>query len=198
MTPKPYLSYSQMAVFERNPEEYADRYLFGEKQRISRNMALGSELAEGLEAGEATGNPLLDLVAARLPKYELMDKPLEAELKDKKGTIRLLAKPDSAKADYSAFYEYKTSTRKWTQKMVDESGQISFYATAIWLKTGKIPQDIKLICAETAYDEQGRVYATGEMWTIPTKRTLADIIKMTARIRRAWRGIEALCDKELI
>ena len=216
MTPKSYLSYSQMSVFERNPQEYADRYLYGKNHRISRNLKLGSDLAEGLEAGEATGNPLLDLVASRLPKFELMDQPILDEkgieifferdkkkikvpyLEDKKEKIPLLALPDTLHPTYSAFKEFKTSTKKWTQKQADESGQITFYATAIWLAKGFLPGDIELICATTEYDTEGRLRPTGDIWPIPTKRTLADIIKMTARIRRAWAGIKELCEKELI
>ena len=198
LTPRPYLSFSQMTLFERSPEAYAEQYLYGIKSHESKNMAYGSMLAKGLEDEEATGDPLLDLVMSRLPKFELMDKPLEADLKNGKEIIHLLAKPDTCKADYTAFKEYKTSVRKWTQKMVDESGQIDFYATAIWLKTGKIPQDIELVCAETAYDQDGKLSVTGEIWHFPTKRTMTNVIKTTKRMRAAWKGIQELCQKELL
>src|SRR3990167_8833891 len=145
LTPRNYLSFSQMTLFEMSPEKYADRYLFGKKERISRNMSYGSMMAYGLEVEEGTGDPLLDLMMARLPKFELMDKPIEADLPDGKGVIHILAKPDTAKADYTAFKEYKTSVRKWTQRMANESGQITFYTTVIWLKTKKIPKDIELV-----------------------------------------------------
>ena len=114
LTPRPYISFSQMVLFEHDPEKYADQYIYGNKQRISRNIAYGSQMATALESGEASGDPLLDLMAAQLPKFELMDVPFEAELKNGKETITLLAKPDTMKADCSAFKEYKTSTRKWT------------------------------------------------------------------------------------
>lgn len=198
LTPRPYLSFSQMTLFEMSPEKYADQYLFGKKQRINRNMAYGSMLADGLEAGESTGDPLLDLMMARLPKFELMDKSFEADLPNGKETIKILAKPDTAKADYTAFAEYKTSVRKWTQKMADESGQITFYATAMWLKTGKIPQDIELVDVVVGYEPDGRLQPTGDIWRFPTKRTMVDIIKMTSRMKRAWAGIKALCEKELL
>lgn len=198
MTPRPYLSMSQMTLYERSPQEYADTYLYGKKQRISRNIALGSAMATGLEDDLSSGDPMLDLMMAKLPKFELMDKPIYAELKDGKEVIKLLAKPDSAKADYTAFIEYKTSVRRWTQKMVDESSQITFYATTIWLLTGFIPKDIELVCVETAYNPDGSLSPTGEMWRIPTKRSMTDIIKMTGRMRKAWSGIKALCESELL
>ena len=198
LTPRPYLSFSQLTLFERSPELYAEQYLYNQKQRISRNMSYGSKMAEGLEFETATGDPMLDLMMARIPKFELMDKPVEATLEDGKAKIRLLAKPDTSKADYSAFKEYKTSVRKWTQRMADESGQVTFYATVIWLKTGKIPQDIELVNVQVDYDEEGRLAPTGELLRFPTKRTMTDIIKMTKRMRDGWHGIKSLCEKELL
>ena len=147
ITPRPYLSFSQMTLFEMSPDKYIQKYIYEEKERISRNIALGKQLADGLENGELSGDPLLDLVMAKMPKFELMDKPFETELKNGKEVIKILAKPDTMKPDMTAFEEYKTSTRAWTQKMADESGQITFYTTAIWLKTGRIPSDIELVCA---------------------------------------------------
>ena len=198
LTPRPYLSFSQMTLFERSPEQYADQYIYQKKQRISRNMAYGTLMAEGLENGEASGDPLLDLMMARLPKFELMDKPLEADLKDGKEVIHLLAKPDTAKADYTAFKEYKTSVRKWTQRMADESGQITFYTTTIWLRFGFIPKDIELVDVQVAYESDGRLQPTGDIWRFPTERTMVDVIKMTGRMKKAWRGIKALCESELL
>lgn len=216
--PRQYLSFSQMTLIERDPELYAKEYLYGEKKRISRNMHLGSQMAEGLEQGEASGDPLLDAMMAKLPKLDRADLPVESKkgvlvdfnrnghtikirvpvLKDPKGDIPILAVPDTATKDYSAFKEYKSSTRSWTQKMVDESGQVTFYATAIWLATGHIPTDIELVCVPTEYDADGRLSPTGELVRLPTSRSLSDVIKMTRRMRDAWRDIEALCKKELL
>ena len=152
ITPRQYLSYSQMALFERSPEQYDQQYIYGVKSRETQNMRYGKMLADGLEEEEATGDPLLDLMASQLPKFELMDKPIYADLKNGKEIIKLLAKPDTCKKDYTAFKEFKTSTRKWTQRMADESEQITFYTTVIWLteritlyaqlvRCGDIPQD---------------------------------------------------------
>ena len=82
--------------------------------------------------------------------------------------------------------------------MADDSGQITFYATTIWLATGKIPEDIELVNIETAYEEDGHLTVTGNMFRYPTRRTMADLIKMTRRIRIAWADIRDLCEKELL
>lgn len=220
-TPRAYLSFSQLTTFENSPREYASRYFYGEEQRVSENMSYGSQMAEGLEKEEATGDPLLDLMMARIPKFERMDMPVEdlqgAEVwfeRDKRlvkvpilenvaskpslGSIPLLAVPDSARSDFSAFKEYKTSIRRWTQRMADDSGQITFYTTAIWLLTKKIPQDIELVNVPVQYLEGGKLAPTGELVRLQTKRTLVDVIKMTRRMRTAWAGIQELYKKELL
>lgn len=215
LTPRPYLSFSQMTKFEMSPEEYVRDYIYGQRFRPSKNMLYGSALATGLEDGEATGDPLLDLMAARLPKLERMDLPVEDPkgfeitfregktakvpvLKTGNGSIPILALPDTSTADYTAFKEYKTSVRKWTQKMADQSGQITFYATAIWLARGYIPKDIELVNIQTAYDEYGGMTVTGEIYAYKTERTMVDVIKMTRRMKDAWAGIGKLCERELI
>ena len=218
LRPRKYLSFSQLTKFEMSPEKFIEEYVYGEKGRISRNMQYGSQLATGLESDEANGDPLLDLMASHLPKFERMDLPVEDPkgvwvtfkrnnkevtacvpvLENKGDDIPLLALPDSAKKDYSAFFEYKSSVRKWTQKMADDSGQITLYATAIWLAIGKIPDDIELVNIETVYQDDGSMTVTGNMYRFPTKRTMADVIKMTRRMRESWAGIRELCEKELL
>lgn len=198
ITPRPYLSFSQMTLVEMSPERYVDQYIHNKKQFVNKNMLYGTKLAEGLENDEATGDPLLDIMMSRIPKFELMDIPFEVDLKDGNRVIRLLAKPDTSKADYSAFKEYKTSVRAWTQRMADKSNQVTFYATCMYLKTGKIPADIELVCVPTQYTYDGGLEPTGEMLVFKTTRTMADIIKMTTRMKKAWKKIEELTERELL
>ena len=198
ITPRPYISFSSMALFEKSPEQWADIYLRDYPQYTNVNMLYGSLMANSLEKNELSGDPALDLMIENIPKFELIDKPIEANLKNGKDIIIVLAKPDTAKADYTAFKEYKTSLKKYTQKMADDSGQITFYATTIWLKTNKIPQDIELVNVQVKYTENGELTPTGELIRIPTTRTMVDIIKMIARIRKNWTLIQQFCEKELL
>jgi len=180
-------------------------------------MAYGSLLAEGLENEEATGDPFLDLMMARIPKFDRMDMHVEDKkgikveqtrhgktkvisiplLKNNGDDIPILALPDTAKKDFSAFKEYKTSVRKWTQKMADESGQITFYATAIWLAKGFVPKDIELVDVQVAYEADGRLQPTGDIYRFTTERNMIDVIKMTTRIKKAWAGIAKLGEKTI-
>ncbi len=218
LTPRPYLSFSQMTTFEMSPEKYADHYIHGKKQYVTKNMRYGSMLAEGLEDDEATGDPLLDLMASRIPKFERMDLPVEdvkgveiayhrgdkeyqvcvPVLKNDGGNIPLLALPDSSNSDYSKFKEYKTSVRTWTQRMADQSGQITFYATAMWIVRGKVPSGIELVNVPVKYAPEGDITPTGEIVVLPTKRTLVDIIKMITRMKKAWKGITELYESEIL
>ena len=179
-------------------------------------MQYGSMMADGLEKDEMTGDPILDLMMSRIPKFDIMDKPVEARngvrtlferdkkyyhipvLPNGKESIPIMAIPDTAKADGTAFKEYKTSVRRWSQKMADDSGQIGFYATAIWLKTGQIPADIELVNVVVDYAADGSLVPTGELIRLKTKRDMSDIIKMTKRMRDAWIGIKKLCEQELL
>jgi hypothetical protein len=215
ITPRPYLSFSQMTLFEMSPQRFIERYIQDREQYVSKNMKYGSLMADGLESEEATGDPLLDIVMAQIPKLERMDMAIEDPrgpevafrgdktakipvLRDGKVKIPILALPDTASADFRAFKEYKQSVRKWTQKMANDSGQITFYATAIWIAKGFVPQDIELVDVEVEYKDDGSMQPTGNIYRFPTKRTIIDIIKMTRRMKNAWAGITALCERELL
>lgn len=207
-----------MTTFEMSKKRFVDHYIYGKKQSINRNMAYGSMFAEGLELDELTGDPLLDIMISRMPQLGINDKPIQHKdgieiiyaqrggneklvvpyLRDGDEKIPLLAIPDTAIEGYTAFKEYKTSVRKWTQKMVDESGQVTFYATAIWLSYGFIPEDIELVNVVVEYMSDGALQPTGEMYRFKTTRSMIDIIKMTTRIKNAWKGIEEISQQELL
>ena len=202
LTPRECLSWSSMDLLERNVEKWKETYFENKKRGINRGEAFGKAMANGLENDEETGDAVLDLVISQIPKFELMDIAFTAEIKDKAGNIPVLAKPDTYKADYSAFKEYKTSQSAWTQKKVDTFGQITFYATVCFLKTGKIPHDIELVHVLTEKEDperlESKIRATGEIKRYYTHRKMSDILNMMVRMKKAWRLIEKICEEELI
>ena len=191
-----------MDLFERNKKQWIEVYLYGKKIPVNRGMALGRQMAEGLEKGEMTGELALDLAMAKLPKFEVMDKEFRAELQDAKRTIKILAKPDSMRKDMSGFYEFKTGQTPWSQRKADESGQITFYATAMYLVKRRIPSDIELVWVPTEKENpealDSKLTATGEIRRYRTERSIHDILKMMIRMRSAWHGIERLTERELL
>jgi hypothetical protein len=184
-------------------------------------------MADGLESGALTGDPVLDLMMERLPKFKIMDKVIEDPkgiivecfnyetrepekykvpfMKVGKMKIPLLAKPDTMKPNMTAFKEYKTGQARWTQHKADNWGQITFYALAIYLIKGKIPSDIELVHVQTEKQANvqldkniGGIGATGDMFRYPTSRNMMDVMRMMVRIKTCWTQIIKITEKELL
>lgn len=220
MHPRDYLSWSSFNTLERSPEQWKEIYIYGKKIPTNRGMAFGKMMATGLENDEATGDDLLDSVMSIIPKFEINDKILEDDkgvevdyydrekketikvkipfIKDGKNKIPILCKIDSRKEDCTGFKEDKTAQKRWTKKQVDEFGQITFYATGIYLKTGKIPYDIELVEVPTRTSPDGRIECTGEVYRHPTVRTMSQILNMMVRIKKAWVEINRIMEQELL
>lgn len=197
ITPKAYLSWTQLDMFERSPEQYKKIYIYGGRVPINRGMALGKEVAEALETGRETGIGINDRVIAKLPKLEIPELVIETEVNG----VPVKCVIDTASSDLSAFKEYKTGATPWDQKKADTHGQITFYCAAIQALTDKIPQDIELVWAPTKYvqgDYDKVPELTGEIIRFKTKRTTADLLKIKVRIKKAWDGIKKLTEEELI
>ena len=196
--PRPYLSWSQLTLFESSLERYMDIYIDESRMSINRGMAFGKEIADALEKEEATGDPIKDLLISQIPKFEIIEAELEATLKLGKTEIPLYGKADTAKKNLTAFKEYKTGQTSWSQKQVDNHGQITLYCTIIRARTGKIPKDIELVYIPTKRLPDDKVELTGDIHRIKTSRTLKDILKMEVRIKKAWEGIGQMCEEELL
>ena len=202
MHPEPYLNHTQMKTWETSPSSYIKFFVEGKKLGINRGMALGKSISDALELDEETGDPMKDLVIAGIPKFEegddIADEFMYMTLEHGVIKIPLRIRPDRCKKDLSAFKEYKTGPKEsWHQAKVDKDSQVTYYATGIYIKTGKIPGDIELVHAVTEKDEEGRPHLTGEIIRYRTKRTLIDVMKMKVRMMRAWKEIGAMIESEL-
>lgn len=210
MHPRPYISQTQLVLWENDPPGYMRRYFYGEQGRTNRGQALGKEVADHLESGEDTGKIEVDLVLAQIPKLALRDVKMMLEVSSGRGkdrrSIPVMIKPDMCMRDYSEFYEIKTGTGPWTQRMADESDQVTFYVMGLYLlrgnHTGALIPKAELIWAPTEkrMDEDGveRPHLMGEIKRFPTTRTFADILRMEARVAQAWHEIGKAMEKELI
>ena len=87
--PRPYISWSQLSLFERNPIEYASIYLYGDK-RTNPRMELGKAVAEMLEKGEENTDKNLEFYRVFLPQYPHKEFDVKAML----GDILLFGKLD--------------------------------------------------------------------------------------------------------
>lgn len=206
ITPRPYLSYSQKNLWKQNPDRYVDLYLYDGRKLDTKETRFGHEVAEALERDELIGEPVIDLVMARLPKFELMDVPVDVELVVGKEKIPLHGRMDSRREDFLGFKEYKTGKYDskgrpaWTQAKVDADKQITFYATMCYLITKKVPEDIELdwIVTENSPHNEGEIIATGDIHRFHTRRDMGAIINEMADIRKVWAEIIARCELELL
>lgn len=197
ITPRPYLSWSQLILFEKDPGRYIQRYFEGQRGGTNRGQALGKRLALSLEHDEADGDPILDLVASQLPKLDIPEAEVRAEFKYEGTRVPLLAKLDDAAFDYSEFIETKTGpVGSWNQKKAME-GQTLFYSTTIFCATKQFPIGT-LVHVVTKYDEQGRPAPTGDIRKFRFKHTRMDILKMQLRMYKAWIGIQELTAKQVL
>ena len=185
--PRQYLSWSQLDLFERNPEKYKQTYLFGERF-TSHNMELGGRVASALEHNDSEGDVAIQHILNFMPAYPLREHEIRAEFEG----IPLMGKLDGFDPEGLRIGEYKTGV-KWTQGMVDKSGQLTFYTILAWKKYGKLPNDIKLHWAQTEYDGNGIIRLVGDIRTFQAQRNMKDILMMFNRMKRAWIGIYEMC-----
>lgn len=209
ITPRNYLSWSSMDLLERSESKWIAQYLMGKEPPKSRAMDLGTKLADALEEDEFTGDLMTDIIVAKMPKLAIRDQIITANLNRGRGVepIPLLAKPDTRNEDFSAFREYKSGSVPWNKRRVDECGQITFYATVGYIirgEEGRKPQlveDIHLDWAPTKKedpsDPHSKIIFTGEVIPFRTQRTMADVLRMMLRMRKAWEKIQLLTEREL-
>ena len=68
----------------------------------------------------------------------------------------------------------------------------------IYTETGKLPTDIELVWMPTERRADGSTELIGDVHVFKTKRTMADVLRMMLRIRKAWEGMEKLTNSELL
>jgi len=188
-TPRPYLSWSQLSLFERSPSLYERIYIDGFKQPENKYLKLGKEVAERLETGIETDNELIEHLALFMPKYPKVEFEIQADFKG----IPVLGRLDCYDPKKRIVGEIKTG-KNWSQGMVDKSGQLTFYAMLVWLKTKKLPSKIRLHWAKTKLDSDGDLQIVGDIKTFYTTRSISDIILMYGRVKKCWSEIIKMCN----
>jgi hypothetical protein len=193
-TPRPYLSWSQLYLFEKSPYQYAVQYIYGGRIIENPLLNLGKKLAETLEKDEWEENEDPDIEVAKilLPSYP----EREVELKAVVGGVPILGKLDGFNREKLVIGEYKTGRVEWDQKRVDEFGQLTFYALLVYHNFGSLPNQIQLHWVPSEYDENMNVGLLGEIRSFETKRDLRDLLEISIRIKKAWEGIKKLCEEE--
>jgi hypothetical protein len=188
-SPRPYLSWSQINLFERSPDLYAKKYLFAQEEEQTASMRFGKRFAQALELQQKTGDDAMDNLVTVFPNYPLREFQIEARLDGVE--VPLYGVLDGYDPETLRIGEFKTG-RLWTQEMVNQSGQLKMYSLLVWLKFQQLPGEVRLHWAETQYTEGRGIEFTGEVQSFEAKVSLEDLVTFSARVRRAWEGIKAL------
>jgi len=184
-SPRGYLSWSQMSLWEKDPNMYYQVYFEGLDQFRTKYLTLGKRMATCLENGfDEEHDPLFEMLAVFMPSYPYREFEINAVFEG----IPLKGKLDGFNEKTLTIGEYKTG-KCWTQSMVDSTGQLTFYALLVWLKYKKLPKEIFLHWAKTDEDMEGNLKLTGDIKTFKTQRSLKDLILFSKRIKSAWEGI---------
>ncbi len=184
-SPRGYLSWSQMQLWEKDPNMYYQVYFEGLDMFRTRQLELGKRMATTLENGfDEERDPLFEMLAVFMPSYPYREFEINAIFEG----IPLKGKLDGFDEKTLTIGEVKTG-KYWTQSMVNSAGQLTFYALLVWLKYKKLPKEIFLHWAKTDEDMEGNLKLTGDIKTFKTQRSLKDLILFSKRIKSAWEGI---------
>ena len=194
---KDYISWSQFSLWQKSKREYWKRYGLGEDRSQNKYFEKGRELSNALEYdddGEFSGDQLLSVVLAGIPKLEIMERKLEVTLKNGEKVLSYL---DSSDFLGEEFFEYKTGKVAWTQEAVDKHDQMLFYAMSLYIASGRqIIPTAKLFWIETEQTEEGLKY-TGVIQEFGRHFTEQEILDFEDTLIAAIDEIEEFEYKEL-
>ena len=180
--PRGYLSWSQMDLFLRDQQEYYRRYFLGQFPPPNEAMKYGSKIHKAI-AERQHQDEVIDAFISLIPKYDIPEKKIIVNLDE----IPLLGYIDSFNSKTFNFIEYKTGKTKWTQRKVDNHGQIDFYSLMIFQKYQVIPE-AKLIWIEANY----QTGISGNIYEFTTKRTMEQLLQFASKIKKVTKGIQQL------
>lgn len=196
ITPKNYLSYSQIDMWLRNREKYKRKYFFGENvDDVNDYMVFGKKTAHAIETGEATGDELFDMAVSLIPKYDIIEHEIRVPLVTPYGEIDLLGKLDTFCPTTLKFREYKTGKSVWTQRRADTHKQLYHYQTMIWLQNKKLSPEIHLDWFETDKTESGVTF-TGKVKSFRVKIGLAEVLSYMTLVGQVAVQIDTEYKKE--
>lgn len=189
--PKGYLSYSQVTLWQSDPKRYKEIYFDGRDELRINNagMEYGKVVAEALETETETADLLTDTAMSLLPKYDVRDQEITAELKTKDGVISVIGRPDTLNSMSHAFREYKTGKTKWTLSKAQNHLQMKFYAMLIYLKFGTVLHEAHLDWIQTETTEEG-IKPTGHVESFKIVLSLNDILQTMALTSKVAKEIE--------
>jgi len=182
-TNRPYISYSQYALFNSSPKAFYERYVNNKKNHGTKYQQFGKKLMEDLEFGELDKipNELKTVVSEGIIEHEITIEP-KGLSKDMFGIV------DAISDDKKFFYEIKTGKHAWAHLDVMKDEQILFYAMLIERKYKVLPKAY-LVWAKTE-DEDGSVEFTGQVKVFPREFTAYELDEFYMKVQKTVVAID--------
>lgn len=171
------LSYSQLSSWEFSRDEWYKNYILNIRGPANAAMLFGNYIGDRIGTPE---NLVTGLEPVGVKEYEL---------KAKMGDISLIGFCDHYDPETKTLNENKTSSTKdrWTQKKVDEHGQLTMYCLMLYLQYQVKPEDVTIYLNFIPVIEQGDFTIAlpdpVRFTTFETKRTTRDILMYGAYIQ---------------
>jgi len=201
LSPKEHFSYSQYTLFKSSPKWYFLKYFCN--KGYSGGYEYGRKVANSLEKGESP-TAELKLLNTFIKKYPEMGYHIEVDFEG----IKIVAEFDGFDKDLLHLGEYKTGEYKksciWTQARADKHIQITWYFFLVYIMTGKLLNKTVLhyIPVERIRDSQGKVISESILFDkireFETKRSLADIARLSVDIKKVWKQIDKMGEDLLL
>lgn len=187
----PVISWSSFQAFrDYDKEDWHKRYVLGIRGPSNPAMEAGRAVGERL-ATDPTYLP-------QVPRPEIF----EQELRGKLGKISLVGHVDGWSPSVPAILEYKTTQNKnkWNKESVALHGQLDFYCLLVWLNFKIPPEKLSISLTAILLKESGSfaLDPTGEVVVVPTKRTMAQILRFAGEIKAVHKEMlqyVETCDK---
>lgn len=197
LSPRGYLSWTQVDMWERNRERYIRKYIHGENIDI-RNSGIdyGKKVATALEDGIETGDVLTDAIITLLPAYSVNEHEITVPMATQWGDTVLMGKIDTFDPETLSFMEHKTGRVKWTYGKAEKHGQMRHYATLIWLKHKKLPPRAQLNWIQTE-EVDGVVRPTGKIEPFNIQLGMREVLEYMARVAKVAKEIDEVYRAEL-
>jgi hypothetical protein len=182
------ISWSSMNAFESyDKEDWYKQYVLGERGDINPAMLAGIVIGERL----ATDPKYLPEV----PRPQIY----EYNVSDKFSKINITGHMDGWSYAKKELLEYKTtsSETRWTQKKVDDWGQLTFYCLLLYLKHDVRPETLKIKLVSIPVKMGGDFDVSRSKAPIKifeTNRTMIDILNFMVRIKQVHKEMREYVD----
>lgn len=182
------MSWSSYSSFKYDPERWYKKYILNEREPDTKESIFGKQFADSLERGTCSVSLLT----------KILQNKKEHAFSVMLGEIPLLGYADDfCIKTFRELNEVKTGKKIWTQKRADEHGQFNFYLLMNYITNKIVPEDVHCRLFWLPTVEEGdfsiKFKEPLEIKVFHTKRTMTDILRTAADIKKTWNDMEQYC-----